>query len=100
MSLLPIFLKLDGRPGLLVGAGNVALEKLNTLLTTGLRTRVIAPEAKSKFRQLAAEGRIEWVQRAFEPTDLDGNFFVIAATNDPEVNATVYRESVRRGRLL
>ena len=100
MSLLPIFLKLDGRPGLLVGAGNVALEKLNTLLTTGLRTRVIAPEAKSKFRQLAAEGRIEWVQRAFEPTDLDGNFFVIAATNDPEVNATVYRESVRRGILV
>ena len=47
MSLLPIFLKLDGRPGLLVGAGNVALEKVQTLLTTGVRLRVIAPEAKA-----------------------------------------------------
>lgn len=100
MSLLPIFLKLDGRPGLLVGAGNVALEKLNTLLTTGLRVRVIAPEAKPKIRQLSEEGRIEWVRRAFEPADLDGNFVVIAATDDPQVNDLVYRESVRRGILV
>ena len=100
MSLLPIFLKLKGQPGLLVGAGNVALEKLQTLLTTGLRLRVIAPEGKPEFRQLAGEGRIEWVQRRFDSADLDGNFFVIAATNDPEVNATVYRESVRRGILV
>ena len=50
MSLLPIFLKLDGRPGLLVGAGNVALEKINSLLMTGLRLRVIAPEAKPEIR--------------------------------------------------
>jgi len=100
MNLLPIFLKLEGRPGLLVGAGNVALEKLNTLLTSGLRLRVVAPEAKPEFIQLAAEGDIEWMQRAFDPADLDGNFFVIAGTNDPEVNATVYRESVRRGILV
>ena len=99
MTLLPIFVKLDGRPGLLVGAGNVALEKLHSLLPTGLRIRVIAPEAKDEFRVLAAEGRIQWTQRAFEPGDLDGNFIVIAATNDPEVNATVHREADRRGIL-
>jgi len=99
MTLLPIFVKLDGRPGLMVGAGNVALEKLHSLLPTGLRIRVIAPEAKDEFRVLAAEGRIQWTQRAFEPADLDGNFIVIAATNDPEVNATVYREADRRGIL-
>ena len=100
MSLLPVFLKLDGRPGLIVGAGNVALEKILTLLPTGLRIRVIAPDAKREFRSLAAEGRIEWLPRSFEFADLDGNFIVIAATNDPEVNATVYAESVRRGILV
>ncbi len=46
MSLLPIFLKLDGRPGLLVGAGNVALEKISSLLMTGIRLRVVAPRSK------------------------------------------------------
>jgi uroporphyrin-III C-methyltransferase / precorrin-2 dehydrogenase / sirohydrochlorin ferrochelatase len=100
MSLLPIFLKLDGRPGLLVGAGNVALEKINSLLITGLRLRVIAPQAKSEIQQLARENRLEWVQRSFDPADLDGNFVVIAATDNPEVNATVYREAVRRGILV
>jgi uroporphyrin-III C-methyltransferase/precorrin-2 dehydrogenase/sirohydrochlorin ferrochelatase len=100
MSLLPIFLKLEGRPGLLVGAGNVALEKITSLLITGLRLRVIAPKAKSEIRQLADEGQLEWFQRRFEPSDLDGNFVVIAATDDPEVNATVYRESIQRGILV
>ncbi len=97
MSLLPIFLKLEGRRCLLVGAGTVALEKIGTLLKTGLRLRVVAPEAREEVRALAAEGKIEWVQREFEPADLDGNFIAIAATDVPEVNAQVYREAAARG---
>jgi uroporphyrin-III C-methyltransferase/precorrin-2 dehydrogenase/sirohydrochlorin ferrochelatase len=100
MSLLPIFLKLDGRRGLLVGAGNVALEKISSLLQTGLRLRVIAPRARDEIRQLASEGTIEWIERAFDPSDLDGNFLAIAATDSAEVNAEVYREAVARGILV
>jgi uroporphyrin-III C-methyltransferase / precorrin-2 dehydrogenase / sirohydrochlorin ferrochelatase len=100
MSLLPVFLKLNGRPGLLVGAGNVALEKINSLLITGVRLLVIAPEAKLEIRQLADQGKLKWIQRRFEHSDLDGRFVVIAATDDPEVNASVYRESVQRGILV
>jgi uroporphyrin-III C-methyltransferase / precorrin-2 dehydrogenase / sirohydrochlorin ferrochelatase len=97
MSLLPIFLKLDGRPGLLVGAGTVALEKIGSLLKTGVRLRVIAPQARHEIRQLATEGKLELVEREFRPEDLDGAFIVIAATDAPEVNAAVYREAVARG---
>jgi len=100
MNLQPIFLKLDGRPSLLVGAGNVALEKLNTLLSTGVRLRVIAPQVRPEIRKFAQEGRIELVERKFTVEDLDGNFVVIAATDDAEVNATVYREAVARGILV
>jgi len=96
MSLLPIFLKLDGRAGLLVGAGNVALEKIGSLLRTGVRLRVVAPEAKAEIRELAAEGKLELVERAFEPEDLDGVFVVITATNSAAVNAAVYRAAVER----
>ena len=99
MSLLPIFLKLDSRPGLLVGAGNVALEKIGSLLPTGLRLRVVAPDAKPEIRQLATEGKFEWVQRPYETTDLDGPYVVIAATDDPEVNARIFREASERGIL-
>lgn len=99
MSLLPIFLKLDGRRGLLVGAGTVALDKIGSLLKTGLRLRVVAPRARPEIRQLAAEGKLEWIERAFELEDLDGSFLAIAATSSPEVNAGVYREAVARNIL-
>ena len=99
MNLLPVFLKLDGRPGLIVGAGTVAFEKIRSLLKTGLRLRVVAPTARPEIQQLAMDGRIEWIQRSFETADLDGNFLVIAATNSPEVNAAVYRGAVERGIL-
>ena len=99
MSLLPIFLKLDGRRCLLVGAGNVALDKIGSLLKTGLQLRVVAPDALPEVRQLAAEGKIEWIERRFELSDLDGNLLVIAATDSPEVNAAVYRGAVERGIL-
>jgi uroporphyrin-III C-methyltransferase len=97
MSLLPIFLKLDGRPGLLVGAGTVALEKIGSLLKTGIRLRVVAPQANAGIQRLAAQGRLEWIERSFELSDLAGNCIVIAATDVPEVNADVYRGAVERG---
>lgn len=99
MSLLPIFLKLEGRPALLVGAGNVALEKVSSLLKTGVRLRVVAPEAREEIREFAAEGKLELVQREFAEADLDGQLFVIAATDRPEVNTAVYRAAVERGML-
>jgi uroporphyrin-III C-methyltransferase/precorrin-2 dehydrogenase/sirohydrochlorin ferrochelatase len=99
MSLLPIFLKLDGRRCLLVGAGTVALDKIGSLLKTGLRLSVVAPQALPEIRQLASEGNLEWIQRPFGPSDLDGNFLVVTATDSHEVNAEVYRGAVERGIL-
>src|ERR1035437_7269165 len=99
MSLLPIFLKLDGRRCLLVGAGTVAFDKIGSLLKTGLTLRVVAPEARPEVSELASEGRLEWIQRPFELSDLEGNYLVIAATDVPEVNAAVYRGAVDRGIL-
>jgi uroporphyrin-III C-methyltransferase/precorrin-2 dehydrogenase/sirohydrochlorin ferrochelatase len=96
MSLLPIFLKLADRNCLLVGAGNVALEKIGSLLPTGLKLRVIAPQAHPKIQQLAKDRKLEWTNRRFDPSDLDGNFLVIAATDSPEVNALVYHGCIDR----
>jgi uroporphyrin-III C-methyltransferase/precorrin-2 dehydrogenase/sirohydrochlorin ferrochelatase len=99
MSLQPIFLKLDGRRGLVVGGGAVALEKITSLLRTGLWLRVIAPDARPEIKQFAAEGKLQWIQRPFELADLDGNFIIIAATDSEEVNAQVYTEAFARGIL-
>lgn len=97
MTLLPIFLKLDGRPGLVVGAGTVALEKINSLLKTGVKLRVVAPAARPEIQGLAADSHLEWICRPFDESDIDGQFIVIAATDDASVNAAVYRAAVERG---
>jgi uroporphyrin-III C-methyltransferase / precorrin-2 dehydrogenase / sirohydrochlorin ferrochelatase len=96
MPPLPIFLKLAARNCLLVGAGNVALEKIGTLLPTGLILRVIAPEARPEIKQLAKENKLEWIQREFQPDDLDNQFIAVAATDRPEVNSAVYRACIER----
>jgi uroporphyrin-III C-methyltransferase/precorrin-2 dehydrogenase/sirohydrochlorin ferrochelatase len=99
MSLLPVFLKLDGRRGLVVGAGTVAFEKITSLLKTGLLLRVVAPDAVFEISRLAVEGHLEWIQRPFEVADLNGSDLVIAATDSATVNAEVYRGAVERGIL-
>ena len=89
MSLLPIFVNLENRRVLLVGAGNVALEKIGTLLKTGLQLRVVAPRILPEVHRLAAEGKLKLIERAFQPEDLDGSFLVITATDSAEVNHAV-----------
>ena len=99
MSLLPIFMKLVGRRVLLVGAGAVALQKIPSLLAAEANLRVVAPGVRPEIAALASEGRIELIQRGFLPSDLDRTFLVIAATDNPVVNAAVYREAVERNIL-
>jgi siroheme synthase-like protein len=94
--LLPVFLKLEGRSCLVVGAGHVALEKVGSLLTAGAKLRVVAPNALPEVVALEKQGRLNWVRRAFEENDLDDTFLVIAATDSPKVNHAVYEAAVAR----
>ncbi len=99
MTLLPIFLRLKRRPVLVVGAGTVALAKIESLLTAGATITVVAPRTIPRIRELAHHDALVWRQRIFEPSDLDGQFVVIAATNAPDVNHAVYEEALRRNIL-
>lgn len=96
MSLLPIFLRLERRPCLVVGAGTVALAKIESLRGAGAAITVVAPQAVARVREMAAEGVLAWHERVFEPADLDGAFLVIAATNNSAVNHGVYEDALRR----
>jgi siroheme synthase-like protein len=99
MSLLPIFLRLEGRRCLVVGAGTVALAKIASLRAAGAKIAVVAPEAIAPVRELAETGVIALQERAFEAADLESAFLVIAATNVPEVNRAVHEEALRRNVL-
>jgi siroheme synthase-like protein len=97
--LLPIFVKLQGRPCLVVGAGAVALQKITSLLECGANVTVVAPEAREEVRELAAQQTIHWLERPYRPEDIAGHHLVIAATSDADVNHTVYGDAVRAGVL-
>ncbi len=97
--LLPIFVKLAGRPCLVVGAGGVGAAKIAALLEAGARVTVVAPEANREVRELATAGKLRWQPRAFRPEDLAGQFLVIAATPAREVNHAVFAEAQTRGIL-
>ena len=99
MPLFPIFLKLAGRRCLVAGAGNVAAEKISSLLHAGAQITVVAPTALPAIAHQAAEKKILWHQRAFVPSDLDGMFLVIAATSSPEVNHHIFTLASERGIL-
>ena len=82
--LFPAFLKLDGRKVVVVGAGPVAASKIDGLLAAGASITVVAPDVVPAIAATAV--RIE--RRSFEPADLDGAWFVVAAA-PPEVNRAV-----------
>lgn len=99
MTLLPIFLRLEHRPVVVIGAGTVALAKIESLLPTGAQLTVVAPAAVQPIRDQAAQGRLTLHTRVFTPADLDGAFLVIAAANDSTVNHAIYEEALRRNIL-
>jgi precorrin-2 dehydrogenase / sirohydrochlorin ferrochelatase len=93
-------LMLKGRPCLVVGGGDIGLEKVEGLLACDAAVTLIAPEAVEELRALADEGSIRWERRRYGgPDDLEGQLVVIAATNDTEVNIAVHGDAEERQML-
>ena len=95
MDYLPMFARLEGRPVLLVGGGEVALRKARLLLAAGARITLVSPAIEPEFHEFA--GRFTHVAARFDPAHLAGQILVVAATDDLEVNALVYQSATERG---
>lgn len=99
MDYLPIFCRLDNKPVLLVGGGEVAARKARLLLDAGARLTVVSPALDPELAALAATGEIEWLAGEFAPEQLTGKWLVVAATDRREVNALVY-QSANQARIF
>jgi precorrin-2 dehydrogenase/sirohydrochlorin ferrochelatase len=100
MSLFPIFLKLTGRPCIVIGAGHLAESKIESLLAASAAVTVIAPHASPRIQEMAASGEITWHSRSYISGDLAGQFIAVAATNVPAVNRAVFAEAESSGVLI
>ena len=97
--LLPLFVKLEGRACLVVGAGVIATQKIESLVECGAKLTIVAPEGRAEVHALAAAGRIVWHARAYQEGDVHGHQLVIAATSELDVNHAVYEAAVAAGIL-
>jgi siroheme synthase-like protein len=93
-------LKLEGRKCLVVGGGDIGLEKVEGLLACNGDVTLVAPDATDELQRLAGEGSIRWERREYETADLEGTFMVIAATSDTDVNIGIYDDAEKRAMLV
>jgi len=89
----PIFLNLKDKLCLVIGGGKVAERKVENLLKTGAKVKIISPEVTSSLKRLVEEGKIEWERRVYKRGDLNSAWLVIAATNDPKAQKEIYKEA-------
>ncbi len=94
-------LKLKGRRSVVVGGGEIGLEKVEGLLACDGEVTLIAPAAVAALEEYAREGAIRWERREYAgAADLEGVFMAIAATDDTDVNIAVYEDAERRAMLV
>ncbi|WP_281751323.1 precorrin-2 dehydrogenase/sirohydrochlorin ferrochelatase family protein [Neptunitalea chrysea] len=101
-ELYPIFLKVHVLHVTIVGGGWVGLEKVGFLLKSSpnANVKMVALEFSERVKELVEEHNVQLVQKAYEKTDLQGSQLVIAATNDEQVNISVYNDAKEKNILV
>ncbi|MBN2871946.1 MAG: uroporphyrinogen-III C-methyltransferase [Halothiobacillaceae bacterium] len=97
MDQLPIFMNLRGKPCLVVGGGAVAARKADLMRAAGARVTVVSPMITGETRRMVDDGRLTWQEAVFDPAMVVGNRLVIAATDEPQVNHSVFDACEARG---
>ncbi|WP_031507652.1 uroporphyrinogen-III C-methyltransferase [Streptomyces megasporus] len=92
----PVGLRLTGRRVVVLGGGTVAQRRLPALLAAGADVLLIAPSATPSVEAMAEAGELRWERRAYRPGDLDGAWYAVVATDDPEANAAASAEAEER----
>ncbi|MCZ6646329.1 MAG: bifunctional precorrin-2 dehydrogenase/sirohydrochlorin ferrochelatase [SAR324 cluster bacterium] len=96
-QLYPVFLKLQGKAVLIVGGGNLALQKWRTLLESGARVTVVAPEMHPQLAAGAGPEGPRLLRREYADADLQGVHLLFAATDDQELNRRIVRTAQQAG---
>jgi siroheme synthase-like protein len=96
----PIYLNLKNKRVVVIGGGEVAERKVESLLGTGASITLISPEITRRLDSLARQNKIHLHRRAYEPGDCTDAMLVFSATDDGEVSTAVFREASKAGALV
>jgi uroporphyrin-III C-methyltransferase/precorrin-2 dehydrogenase/sirohydrochlorin ferrochelatase len=99
MRYLPIHIDTKDVTLRVIGGGEAAEAKLRTLIKTEARLEVVSDSISAEISRWAEDGRLIWIQKAFDISDLDGARLVYAATEDDALNAEIAAAAQERGVL-
>ena len=100
MTYLPLGLKMDGAPCLVVGGGAIGTRKAQTLLRAGASVTVVAPDVTDELARLANQGHLRWEGEAFREEHLVGVLLAVVATDDTALNGKIVEAATRCGALV
>ncbi|MFE0424292.1 uroporphyrinogen-III C-methyltransferase [Streptomyces sp. NPDC058953] len=92
----PVGLRLSGRRVVVVGGGQVAQRRLPALIAAGADVVLVSPSATPSVEAMATAGEIRWERRRYLDGDLDGAWYVVVASSDPEANDRISAEAEER----
>ncbi|MFS0879921.1 precorrin-2 dehydrogenase [Bacillus sp. 7586-K] len=84
--MIPLHIDVKGKKVIVVGGGKIAYRRLCLFLAEGANITVISPNVISEIEELFHLGKITWLEKKIELSDLKNAFFIIAATNDASIN--------------
>ena len=97
----PMFFNIEGKQILIVGAGTIALRRIETLLSFGVALTVAAPDCKDAVLEYAQAGKLQYLDRGYHPDMLEKPYFmVIAATDDFELNRKICEDAREKTQAL
>ena len=96
----PAFIDVRGRDCVVIGGGDLGEEKVVKLLECDASVVVVSSDVTDRVRELADEGKVEWIRRDYEDGDLERAFIAIANTGDSEMDKRIYREAAERNVIL
>ncbi|SHE48164.1 precorrin-2 dehydrogenase / sirohydrochlorin ferrochelatase [Seinonella peptonophila] len=99
-KMYPMMISLTDRNCLVVGGGRVAERKVHSLIESGARVKIVSPTITESLKQQVKKGNLQWEQRLYHSNDGQDAFLVIAATDWPHVNKTVYEDAIKRNQWI
>lgn len=99
-SYYPIYLQLKDQPCTVIGGGKIAEGKVEGLLAAGAQVKLVSPALTGPLAAIVRAGDVTYVERAYQPGDLQGAFMVICATDQPEINHQVWQEATANCQLV
>jgi len=99
MRYYPVSLDIEGKSCLVVGGGAVGTRKVETLVRCGAKVTVVSKAFTDELMSMATEAPITLAERAYAPSDMDGKFLVIVATDDQAFNTRVSEDAEKACKL-